>query len=292
MAAFSGLEHIVREQQPLAPLTWLRIGGVAEYFAEPTTIDELCQIVARCYQLEMPLRILGGGSRIVASERGVRGLVVQLTAPVFGEIHVASPTVSAGAGAKFGQLVSTSVREGLAGLESLVGIPGSVGGALRGNASSFGSSIGPWVTAVRVITAQGEIVARQRDQLRFSHGDSSLDDPVILDGVFALEPGDSGELTRRMQKAWIIKRTSQPSGNLGTGRLFKDPHGMGAAEVIEQAGLRGFTVGAARVADASANFVEVHPGATIEDVRRLIEQIRARVASALGVDLECELEMW
>jgi UDP-N-acetylmuramate dehydrogenase len=167
-----------------------------------------------------------------------------------------------------------------------------VGGALRGNADSHGSSIGQWTTAATVLTRQGELLIRQRDELRFSYGESSLDELVILSATFRLEPGDSAELTRRMQKLWIVKRTSQPSGALGTGRVFKDPQGLTASELLEQVGLGGHQIGEARVSDASANFIEVTPGATSEQVRELIALMKSQVATTLGVELECELEIW
>jgi UDP-N-acetylmuramate dehydrogenase len=292
MASIEGFEHIVRAQQPLAPYTWFRLGGPAEYFAEPTSVEELRRLVQHCYQRELPIRLLGGGSRVLISDAGVAGLVVHLSAPVFGQIRSEGQTIEAGGGAKLGQLVSIAARDGLAGLESLVGIPGTVAGALRGNADSFGSSIGQWTTAATVMTRQGEVHQRTADELRFSYGQSSLDELVILSATLTLEPGDSAELTRRMQKAWIVRRASQPPGNLGTGRIFKDPLGMSAAELIEQVGLRGLEVGQARVSDASANFIEVAPGATSLQVRELIEEMKTKVAVTLGVHLECELEIW
>ena len=107
-----------------------------------------------------------------------------------------------------------------------------------------------------------------------------------------LEPGDVNELTRRMQKVWIIKRAAQPSGELGTGRIFKDPLGLSAAELIEQVGMHGHQVGGARLSDASANFIEVAPGTRSHDVRELIDLMRTRVSTMLGVSLETELEVW
>ena len=157
MTAFRGLEQIVRQQEPLAPYTWFRLGGPAEYFAEPTNLDELTQLVQSCHAEDIPVRILGGGSRILIPDAGVRGLVIQLSAPAFGKIEVHADQITAGGGAKLGHLVATAVREGLAGLESLVGIPGTVAGALRGNADSHGASIGHWTTSADVLTRCGEI---------------------------------------------------------------------------------------------------------------------------------------
>jgi UDP-N-acetylmuramate dehydrogenase len=292
MSVFRGFEHIVREQEPLAPHTWFRLGGAAEFFAEPTNLEELTRLVQHCHRGEIPVRIIGGGSQVLVPDQGVQGLVIQLSAPPFCEITVTGDQISAGGGAKLGHLVSTAVREGLAGLESLVGIPGTVAGALRGNADSYGSSIGQWTASATVLTRQGEMRVRQRDELRFSYGESSLDELVILSATFRLEPGDSAELTRRMQKLWIVKRTSQPTGTLGTGRIFKDPQGLTAAELVEQVGLGGHQIGQARVSDASANFIEVTPGATSEQVQQLITLMQSQVATTLGVELECELEIW
>ncbi len=292
MTAFEGFAHLVRAQEPMAALTWFRIGGPAEYFAEPTSVEELTGLVRQCHAEELPVRVIGGGSRVLVSDAGVRGLVIQLSAPVFCQIEVIGHQIRAGGGVKLGHLVSTAAREGLAGLENLVGIPGSVAGALRGNADSSGSSIGQWATEATVMTHQGEIRTRPRDELRFSYGDSNLDELVILAGTFALEPSDPAELTRRMQKAWIVRRTTQPPSGQGIGRVFKDPHGLSAAELVEQVGLRGHAIGRAKVCETSANFIEVESGATSDDVLQLIDLMKSKVAASLGVELECELEIW
>ena len=119
-------------------------------------------------------------------------------------------------------------------MESLVGIPGSIAGALQGNSDSHGSSVGQWTDQVTVMTHDGDVKIRERSDLRFSYRESNLDELAILEVQFVLEKGDPGELTRRMQKAWIIKKATQPSGELGSGRIFKDPQGMHAAEFIDQ----------------------------------------------------------
>ena len=151
-------KDIVRPAEPLAPHTWFALGGPAEFFAVPRTIDELAALVERARDEEIPIRLLGGGSNILVNDQGVPGLVVQLSAPVFSSIEVAGARVKAGAGAKLGHVVSTSVREGLAGLETLVGIPGTVGGALRGNAGGRGGE----GFASRVLASNHPDSARQK----------------------------------------------------------------------------------------------------------------------------------
>ena len=290
MSFVSGFEHIVRDSEPLAPYTWFRMGGVAEYFAEPTSEAELSELVRRCRAEDVTIRLLGGGSNLLVRPAGVRGMVIHLATPAFGHISVTRQTATAGGGAKLGHLISTAVREGLAGLEPLVGIPGTVGAAVRGNADGGGGDIGQWIKCATVMTRSGEIV--DRDDLRFSYRQSSLDELVILRAEFELESGDSQELTKRMQKAWIAKKASQPPGNQNLGYIFKDVGGVSAANLIEQAGFRGAHVGNAIVGERDANYIVAQPGASSDDVLGLIELLRNGVSERLSVDLETQIEVW
>lgn len=292
MAFTSGFEHCVRQNEPLASFTWFRLGGPAEYFAEPTTRDELQTLVRRAKQEGLPVRVLGGGSNVLVREDGVKGVVLHLGAPCFGQIEVRGNVVRAGGGAKLGHVVSTSVREGLGGLESFVGIPGTVGGALRGNAGNRSGDVGQWTAAAVVMNDAGEIVSRRREELVFAYRSSSLDELVILDVDFQLERDDPAELTKRMQKQWIVKRASLPLGHQPTGCIFKNPTGLSAGQLIEQAGLKGARVGGAEVSDRHANFIVADDKAKPSDVIQLIEQIRDKVRERTGVGLETELNIW
>lgn len=292
MSAFAGLEHVVREQESLAPYTWMRLGGVAEYFAEPTNHEELSQLLRLAKKSGIPIRLLGGGSRVLVSDGGVEGVTIHLSAPAFNQIQVEDTRLIAGGSTKLGQVVSTAVREGLAGLESLVGIPGSVAGAAQGNADSHGTAMGQLTDQVTVMTFDGETETRGRDALRFSYRESNLDELAILEIQFVLEKGDPAELTRRMQKAWIVKRSTQPSGDFGIGRIFKDPQGLQAADLIDQVGLKGFSIGGAKISEKNPNYIESMPGTKSQDVKELIELATTRVHTAVGVSLECELEIW
>lgn len=292
MELWSGLEHIVRDQEPLGPFTWLRIGGAAEYFAEPTTVDELSQLVKRCLEHDLPVRLLGGGSNLLVRDQGVPGLVIHLSASVFGQISTQRRTLTAGGGAKLGHVVSTAVREGLAGLETLVGIPGTLGGALHGNASSNGGDIGQWVRGATVMTRSGEVVTRRQQDLRFAYRESSLNELVILSAQFELESDDPVELTKRMQKQWIVKKSTQPLSNQNAAYVFKDPVGTSAASLIEEANLKGTKIGDVEVSDRFANFFVAGPKATSEEVLRLAELVKNHVYDRLGIMLENSLEVW
>jgi UDP-N-acetylmuramate dehydrogenase len=255
-------------------------------------VDELAALVRHCHAAGMPLRVLGGGSNLLIRDEGVQGMVVALGAAAFGRIQVAGRKLTAGGGAKLGHVISTAVREGLAGLETLVGIPGTLGGALHTNAGTHGGDIGQYTTSATVMTRKGEIVTRQRHELRFGYRDSSLDDLVILEATLELDPGDSRYLTKQMQQAWIIKRAEQPLSDQSMGQVFKNPSGASAASLIKEAGLSDAKAGDAEISDRNANFIVVGSKATCRDVLELIDMVRKGVAERQGIDLELALEVW
>jgi len=292
MALFDGFEHIVRQNELLAPYTWFRLGGPAEYFAEPTSLEELAALIRQASAASVPIRVIGGGSNLLVRPAGVKGLVLHLAAPAFSQIGVEGNVVTAGGGATLGHVISTSVREGLSGLEELVGIPGTVGGALRNNADGGGADLGQWTRRATVMKRNGETIVHERDGMRFSYRSSSLDELVILSAEFELETGDSAEITKRLQKLWIIKKASEPQGTHNTGSIFKDVGGVSAASLIENAGLRSSEVGKATVCDENANFIIAEPGATFDDVCGLIELLKSGVEDRLGVELETAIEIW
>ena len=288
----SGFEHITREKEPLAPYTWLRLGGPAQYFAEPTSVDELTRLVKRCHKDGIPVRVLGGGSNVLVRDEGVSGMVIHLAAAAFGKISVAGKRLTAGGGAKLAHVISTAVREGLGGLEHLAGIPGTIGGALHTNAGTHGGDIGQATTSATMLTRSGEVVTRSRPDLRFGYRDSSLDELVLLEATFELEPRDSAALTKLMQQTWILKRASQPAGDVGAGCIFKNPGGTTAASLIEQSLPDGARSGDAEIYLGSANFMVVGPRGKANDVITLIDQVRSMVAEKTGVELEPAIEIW
>lgn len=292
MSWLEGLKHVVREDEPLAPHCWLGIGGSAEFFAEPTSVEELQQIVQRSAVEQRPLRVIGSGSNLLVHDHGVPGVVLHLIAPAFSPIEVHGQQVRAGGGAYLGPLISTCVRDGLAGLEPLVGIPGTVGGGLHGNAGDRSTDIGSYLTQATVMTSQGEIVTRGRQEIQFGYRESGLDELVILDATFTLEPEDRMELTRRLQKLWIVRRSREPTRDKRAVCLFQDPQSATASEVIEQAGLKGATVGGAGLYERDLNFVTAAPEASSDDVIQLMELVRDRVSHRTGIELEPALQVW
>ncbi|UUO04448.1 UDP-N-acetylmuramate dehydrogenase [Blastopirellula sp. J2-11] len=287
-----GFEHFVRTQEPLASYAWLRIGGAAEYFAEPNNVTELAALLKRCREQDKPVRLLGGGSNLLIRDEALTGVVVRLSHPSFSSIDVNDAVVQCGGGARLANVVSTTVGLGLAGLESLVGIPGTIGGALRGNAGNNGEDVGRWATTIDVMTAEGEIRKCGAGELRFSYRESNLDEFVILGAALKLEKGDAAELTRRMQKQWIVKRAAEPLPEQNISILFRNPADVSAASLIEQAGLRDASVGAVRLSDRNANFVVAAAGAKATDVLQLMELVRSRVHEVFGIELKNGVTIW
>jgi UDP-N-acetylmuramate dehydrogenase len=292
MNSLDVFKEIALRDQPLAPHTWMKIGGPAQYLVRPRNVDELRDVVRTCHDEQIPVRVLGGGSNVLVRDEGVSGAVLQLVDESFGEISIEGPTVRAGAGALLSRLISESVKAELAGLETLSGIPGTVGGALRGNAGGRAGDIGQFVDSITVMNAKGEISTRNGDELWFGYRESNIDELMILDGTLKLQPGDSEEITRRMRKLWIMKKATQPLSFQSAGCIFKNPRGLSAGALIEQAGLKGIRVGAAEISDRHANFIVTNPGAKSDDVLRLIDLIRSKVSEQFGVDLELEIKIW
>ncbi len=292
MASWSGFEKIVRQAEPLAMHTWFQLGGPAELFAEPENQEQLIALLERSQQEGVEVRLVGQGSNVLVRDEGIPGLVVKLSAPAFCKIEISGRRIVAGGGAILGRVVTTAVHRGLAGLETLIGIPGTLGGALHGNAGSHGGDVGQWASSATVVTVAGEVLERGRDDLFFGYRESSLDELVILEGSFQLEEDEPADLARRMQKQSIVKQAAQPMGHQCAGCIFRNPRGASAGELIEKAGLKGTRIGGAVVSERHANFIVAEPESTSSDVLRLIELIRSQVRDRLGVDLELEIEIW
>jgi UDP-N-acetylmuramate dehydrogenase len=292
MPILDAFKEISLLDEPLAPYTWMKIGGPAQFLVRPRNPDELLEVVRYCHEEQIPIRVLGGGSNILVRDEGVSGAVLQLVDDSFAQIAIDGTTARAGAGALLSQLISHSVKAELAGLETLSGIPGTVGGALRGNAGGRSGDIGQFVESVSVMSSEGEISTRRGTDLWFGYRESNIDDLLILEGTFSLQAGDTHEITRRMRKLWIMKKATQPLSFQSAGCIFKNPRGLSAGSLIEHAGLKGIRVGQAEISDRHANFIVTHPNAKSDDVLRLIDLARSKVSEQFGVDLELEIKIW
>ena len=293
MPPFDGLQDFVKPDVPLAPLVWFRLGGHASFFAKPRTLDDLLSVMKRARDASIALRILGGGSNVLVRDAGVDALVIHLESPFFSDVSVTENIVTAGTAVPLTALISQTARAGLAGLEILTGIPGTVGGALRGNAGSRQGAIGQFVRRATVLDSAGEIQVRERDDLSFADRTSNLDEPVIVSAELRVRPRESG-IGRPPDAPDLDRQEGKPTLRTSIVRMhLQEPVARRLCRaLIDQAGLKGARFGGAEVSDRHANFIFAHPGATASDVLHLIEQIQQRVWQQFGYELELQLQIW
>lgn len=292
MYELDAFADIVTRDVPLAAHTWLRVGGPAQYLVKPRSLPELEAVVATCHRGGIPIRVLGSGSNLLVRDEGVSGAVLQLDHEVFTRVEVTGHTLRAGAGALLSHAIAASVSAGLGGLDTLVGIPGTLGGALRGNAGGKSGEIGQFVKSVDVLTPAGARLTRKGEELGFSYRASGLTESILLAAELELTPDQPEAIAHRMRTLWIMKKTTQPLVFQSAGCIFKNPRGLSAGLLIDQAGLKGARIGQAEVSDRHANFIVTSPGATARDVLRLIDLARSKVAEQFGIDLELEVQIW
>jgi UDP-N-acetylmuramate dehydrogenase len=291
MSLADDFPEIAKRNEPLAPYTHLKIGGPAELLIQPRDVDELRAVLTACQTQKVPVRMLGGGNNLLVQDDPVPGAVIRLTAPAFTMLEWDGKRITAGGGCLLFDLIAFSVRQGLTGLETLVGIRGTVGGSVRCNVGDRAGEISQAVREVRVLTDAGKVQVRTRDELTFSEHQSDIDEPVILSIVFELERDDPTAVLKRMRKAWILRKAGEPLSFQAFVRLFRNPPGQTAAALIDRASLTKTRVGGAELSERNSNYVVAHPGTTAADILQLADHVRARVKERTGATLERELHV-
>ncbi len=286
------LMHLVRTDEPLGPLVWLGIGGPARYFAEPVEESDIQKLIQAANDAELPVRILGGGSNLLVREAGFDGLVISMSGAATSGIEIHETKMTVGAGAKLSHAVIKAVGHGLGGLEHLVGIPGTVGGAVMGNASSDGRDVGSVVESVTVLEPSGEQRTLTQQEAGFSHRKSSLVGLAILSVTFKLETHDVAALTKRMQKLWIGRNASRPSDEPRIAMPFVEPDEMSVNDLLQQVGLSGVREGDVLLDTQNPQFLIARSGATSEQCLKLIERVREQVLLQTGINLQLNLQIW
>lgn len=292
---FEGLNVPVKTNVPLAPRTWYGVGGNAQFLVQPSSIQQLSAITQSAHQSNIPLHVLGSGANLLVADEGVQGVVVTLDDPAFRQLTIEGNRVRCGAGYDLPKLVLETAKAGLGGLECLAGIPASVGGAVRMNAGGAFGDIGKSVQRVQVMDVRGQVYYRDRDDLIFSYRKTNIVAKFILEVEFELSTEDPDELMKRVKEIFMYKKTSQPLAAHSAGCAFKNPPaevGATAGQLIDQAGLKGLSVGGASVSDHHANFIVAKEGAKADDIISLMEQIQAKVLDKYGVSLEREVVIW
>ena len=289
---FQGLEEFVLENESLAKRTWYKIGGPARWFIQPRSIEELQEAARRCVENEVPIYVLGLGANLLVKDEGVDGAVFHLDADHWRRVRFDKNKLEVGAGVDMQRLLLRTVRQGLAGLEVLAGIPGTIGGGIRMNAGGKFGDLGAIITKVHVMDVSGLLFDRTKDDLVFDYRSTNISAKFILGAQIELEEDDPERIMKRTKEIWMYKRNTQPLNTKNCGCIFKNPRGLSAGALIDQAGLKGFKVGHAEVSEKHANFIVAHPGCTADDVLKLVKIIREKVFEKNEIWLESEVQLW
>ena len=291
LLAIPGLK--VKRDEPLARYTTMKIGGPADYFLDADARPALAQALKLLSARRVPFCLLGKGSNVLVSDRGVRGAVIRLGDDfkrADWREEGGRAFVEVGAAYAMTQLVREAARRGLGGLEFAEGIPGSVGGALYMNAGAYGSEMEKIVERVEGATPSGEAIAFERAALKFTYRDSHLPPGTIVTVVtMRLEKKDPAEVSTKVRELVTRRKSSQPAGFPNSGSMFRNPPGDFAGRLIEAAGWKGRRIGQAQISDRHANFIVNHGSATAADVRALMDGARAEVKSKFSVELVPEV---
>jgi UDP-N-acetylmuramate dehydrogenase len=289
---FSGLENVVSENVPMAKFTWYRIGGPARWLIQPTSVEELQETARRCAESNIRTYVLGLGANILISDAGIDGAVFRLDSELFRRVQIKKNQLEVGAGADMQKLLLRTIRQGLSGIECLAGIPGTMGGGIRMNAGGKFGDIGSIVHSVQVMDSQGNIYQRLKDDLVFDYRSTNISASFILGATLDLEEEEPERILRKTKEIWMYKRNTQPLNTKNAGCIFKNPRGLSAGALIDQAGLKGMRVGGAEISTKHANFIIAHPGCTANDVLSTIKLIREKVFDRNQIHLESEVQIW
>lgn len=287
----------VKISERLSAHTSFRIGGPVGIWVEPKNTRELKKILTFAREENTPLFIIGSGSNILARDSGFDGIIVKLSSPYFKNIRISGTTVRVGAGHNTAALVRLCCSKGLGGLESLAGIPGTVGGAVFMNAGGWSSplykNIGDCVKSLKVMDNAGNIKIFDRDRIAFGYRTSGLSDYIILEAVLKLRRSDKITLTSTSSKFLKMKKARQVLDKPSAGCVFKNPEGsqFTTGQLIDMLGLKGLRVGGAEVSRKHANFIVNCKNASCEDVLKLINLIKTKVMDNYNIPLELEIKV-
>lgn len=279
----------VKLQEPLSGHTSLAIGGPADYFANVSRVEELIALRRLAAGRGLPVFFLGAGSNLLVSDRGIRGLVLHLQGE-FRAVEFEGTRAKAGAAAWMPALVKQAAERGLSGIESLIGVPGTIGGGLIMNAGTREGALGDVVAFVEVLGDALKVETLTRDAFAFSYRKSNLEGRWILGAELVLKSAEPAVIIKRIDALLQYRSRTQPLATSNCGSVFKNPDEGPAALWIEKAGFKGVRAGGARVSERHANFIINENKASAKDVRALIERIQGKVHEQFRVRLEPEVK--
>jgi UDP-N-acetylmuramate dehydrogenase len=273
---------------PMAPFTWFRVGGAAEALFRPADLDDLIAVL-EALSPQVPVTVVGVGSNLLVRDGGVPGLVIRLTGP-FAAIDVSGDTITAGAGALDLTVARTAEEAGVAGLEFLSGVPGTVGGALRMNAGAFGAEMKDVTLSAQALDRAGNLQILGPAELGFGYRRSAVPEGwIFLSATLKGRAAPRDAIAARMAEIARAREEAQPQKVRTGGSTFANPEGMSAWKLIDAAGCRGLVMGGAQVSEKHCNFLLNTGDATAADIENLGEEVRRRVRETSGVDLHWEI---
>ena len=285
--------EMVKENAPLAPFTSARIGGPADLFVTVDSVAALARVVKFLWKNELPFIVIGGGSNILVSDKGVRGVVVMNRAKKVTFHPGDQPSVTAESGVVFSNLANRCASKGLGGIEWAAAVPGTIGGAVYGNAGAFGGDVAGSLLSTELLTENG----RERfsvEQMGYGYRASVLKrgelKAIVLSAELSLANSTKEDATVKIQQFSAHRKTTQPPG-ASMGSMFKNPPGDYAGRLIEASGLKGTRVGNAEISPVHGNFFVNHGATRAEDIRKLVQLAQKTVKEKQGIDLELEIEM-
>ena len=280
----------VKLQEPMSKHTTFRIGGPADFYLCPHSTKEVQQAVQICKEENLPYFILGNGSNLLVSDKGYRGVIIQLWKN-FSDISVKDCCITAKAGALLSKVAAEALEEGLTGMEFASGIPGTIGGAVFMNAGAYGGEMKDIIKEVKVLDDQGEVRVLSNEEMKLGYRTSIVKEKgyTVLSAVLQLKKGEVSVIRETMEDLKNRRTSKQPLDMPSAGSTFKRPEGYFAGKLIMDSGLRGFSVGGAQVSEKHCGFVVNKGGATAEDVTALIREVQRRVKEKFGVELETEV---
>lgn len=281
----------VRLHEPMKKHTTFRIGGPADYYLCPHSTEELQKILQICRENKLEFFILGNGSNLLVSDKGYRGVVIQLWKN-FSDIETEDNTITVKAGALLSKVAAEALEESLTGMEFASGIPGTMGGAVMMNAGAYGGEMKDIIREVTVLTREGELLTLSKEEMNFGYRTSVVKEKgyVVISAELQLRKDDREEIRKVMDELKERRVTKQPLDMPSAGSTFKRPEGYFAGKLIMDAGLRGFSVGGAQISEKHCGFVVNKGDATAADVLGLIGEVQKRVQEKFGVALEPEVK--
>lgn len=284
-------EERVKKEEPMRLHTTFRVGGPADLFVSPNSVEEVCKVTALCREEGVPYYIMGNGSNLLVSDQGYRGVIIQFYKEM-NDISVEGTLLRAQAGALLSAVANRALLESLTGFEFAAGIPGTLGGACVMNAGAYGGELKDVLKAVTVLTQEGEVLTLSNEELELGYRTSVIARKhyIVLEAEIALSEGKKEEIQAVMDDLKERRITKQPLEYPSAGSTFKRPEGYFAGKLIQDAGLRGFQVGGAQVSEKHCGFVINKDHATAAEIAELIRQVSEKVEAQFGVKLEPEVK--